>query len=57
MVSHDLGVVTHLCERLLVMQGGRMVEQLAAADLAAQRVSQDYTRQLMQASVGFRRAA
>ncbi|MFN5049078.1 ABC transporter ATP-binding protein [Roseateles sp.] len=57
MVSHDLGVVTHLCERLLVMQGGRMVEQLAADDLAAHRVSQDYTRQLMQASVGFRRAA
>ncbi len=57
MVSHDLGVVTHLCERLMVMQSGRMVETLSAADLAAARVSQPYTRELMEASVGFRRAA
>jgi peptide/nickel transport system ATP-binding protein len=57
MVSHDLAVVTHLCQRLMVMQRGRTVETLPAADLAAQRVQADYTRQLMQASVGFRRAA
>ncbi len=55
MVSHDLAVVTHLCERLMVMQRGRSVETLAAADLAAHRVQQDYTRKLMQASEGFRR--
>ena len=55
MVSHDLAVVTHLCQRLMVMQRGRTVETLPAADLAAQRVQADYTRQLMQASVGFRR--
>ncbi len=58
MVSHDLAVVTHLCSRLMVMQRGRAVEQVAAADLAAARVATDYTRQLMQASAGFvRRAA
>lgn len=56
MVSHDLAVVTHLCERLMVMQKGREVETLAASDLVAQRVQADYTRQLMQASVGFVRA-
>lgn len=56
MVSHDLAVVTHLCSRLMVMQRGRMVEQVAAADLAAARVQDPYTRSLMQASVGFRRA-
>jgi peptide/nickel transport system ATP-binding protein len=55
MVSHDLGVVTHLCERLLVMQQGRMVEHVDAAALAQSRVEQDYTKQLMQAAVGFRR--
>lgn len=55
MVSHDLGVITHLCERMLVMQSGRTVEQLSAADLAAARVSQPYTRELMDAAVGFRR--
>ena len=57
MVSHDLAVVTHLCERLLVMQQGRMVEVLAAADLAASRVRDPYTRRLMQAAEGFRRDA
>ncbi len=52
MVSHDLAVVTHLCGRLLVMQRGHSVELLAAADLAARRVSQPYTLSLMQAAPG-----
>jgi peptide/nickel transport system ATP-binding protein len=55
MVSHDLAVVTHLCDRLLVMQRGRTVELLAASDLAARRVTEPYTLSLMQASSGFRR--
>ncbi|MBB5042426.1 ABC transporter ATP-binding protein [Shinella fusca] len=57
MVSHDLAVVTHMCDRLMVMQNGRAVEQLTAADLAARRVTQDYTRGLLAASEGFRRTA
>jgi peptide/nickel transport system ATP-binding protein len=57
MVSHDLAVVTHLCERLLVMKQGRMVEQLDSRDLAAARVQDGYTRRLMQAAEGFRRQA
>ncbi len=55
MVSHDLAVVTHLCERLMVMQRGRTVELLAAADLAAHRVQAEYTKSLMEASLGFAR--
>ncbi len=55
MVSHDLAVVTHLCERLMVMRQGRAVETLAAAELVRGAVTQDYTRALMQASAGFRR--
>jgi peptide/nickel transport system ATP-binding protein len=55
MVSHDLAVVTHLCERLMVMQRGQTVELVNAADLAASRVSHPYTRNLMEASSGFRR--
>jgi peptide/nickel transport system ATP-binding protein len=55
LVSHDLAVVTHMCERLMVMQRGRTVELLSSADLAASRVTDDYTRNLMVASTGFRR--
>ena len=57
MVSHDLAVVTHLCEHLMVMQRGRTVEMVAAADLAAERVQAGYTRNLMAAAAGFRREA
>ena len=55
MVSHDLAVVTHMCERLMVMQRGQTVELISAADLAASRVINEYTRNLMEASSGFRR--
>ncbi len=57
MVSHDLAVVTHMCERLMVMQRGRTVEMLSAESLVARQVASDYTRNLMEASVGFRRVS
>ena len=57
MVSHDLAVVTHLCERLMVMQRGQTVEMLPSTDLAAHKVTNAYTLQLMRASSGFRRTA
>jgi peptide/nickel transport system ATP-binding protein len=55
MVSHDLGVVTHMCARLAVMKSGEIVEQLSSRDLVADRISAPYTRALMNASEGFRR--
>ncbi len=57
MVSHDLAVVTHLCDRLMVMQRGKTVEQLAATDLAQRRATHPYTLSLMHASAGFQRGA
>ncbi|MCV2867504.1 ABC transporter ATP-binding protein [Defluviimonas sp. WL0002] len=53
MVSHDLAVVSHMCERLIVMQHGRAVEQLSRDALAAHRAETDYTRSLLAASEGY----
>lgn len=44
MVSHDLGVVTHMCERLAVMRNGEVVEQLEAGDLVGGNITTDYTK-------------
>ena len=57
LVSHDLAVVTHMCERIIVMNQGHVVDCLTPADLAVQRTQHDYTRKLMDASIGFRRGA
>ena len=50
MVSHDLAVIDHMCDRILVMQHGRSVEQLAHADLSAGRMTTEYARSLFAAS-------
>jgi peptide/nickel transport system ATP-binding protein len=55
MVSHDLGVVSHMCDRLAVMRKGEMVETVSVEALEKRAFSQDYTRQLLVASEGFRR--
>ena len=52
-VSHDLAVIDHMCERLIVMQGGREVERLDRSALAAGNVATDYTRELLKASAGY----
>ena len=52
MVSHDLAVVAHMCERIAVMNLGRIVEELTTAELRAGRASQPYTRTLLAASMG-----
>jgi peptide/nickel transport system ATP-binding protein len=44
-ISHDLTLVGSFCDRVLVMYGGRVVETLAARDLAS--AQHPYTRGLM----------
>jgi len=51
LVSHNLAVVAHLCGRIGVMQGGQMVEQLAADDLRAGRTKHPHTEALRRLSV------
>lgn len=53
MVSHDLAVITYMCDRLLVMRGGKAVEQLSSSDLAAGQIAEPYTAKLLSASKGF----
>ncbi|MEN0117973.1 MAG: ABC transporter ATP-binding protein [Agrobacterium cavarae] len=55
MVSHDLGVISHMCDRLAVMKSGKIVESMNVHQLETREFSADYTRQLMVASEGFRR--
>jgi len=50
LVTHDLGVVAHLCDRVAVMQRGRIVETLAVDDLCAGQAWDPYTRMLLDAS-------
>jgi len=47
-ISHDMGVVAHLADRLLVMKDGRVVESGPSAALIADPVD-DYTRHLVAA--------
>jgi peptide/nickel transport system ATP-binding protein len=53
MVSHDLSVVSHMCDRLAVMQHGRIVEVMEVDALRAGQGRDAYTRQLMAASAGY----
>ena len=50
MVSHNLAVVAHMCERIAVMNRGRFAEELTTGQLRSATPSQDYTRQLLSAS-------
>ena len=50
MVSHDLAVIDHMCDRILVMQHGRAVEELPREALAKAEMKTDYARSLFAAS-------
>ena len=45
LISHDLPLVAHFCDRVVVMYAGRIVEELPAAELA--RARHPYTRGLL----------
>jgi peptide/nickel transport system ATP-binding protein len=48
LITHDMGVVAEMADRVVIMQGGRIVEQGIAVDIF-QRPQQAYTQQLLAA--------
>jgi peptide/nickel transport system ATP-binding protein len=50
LVSHNLAVVAHLCGRLAVMQGGKIVEELDEAALRAGQARHPHTQDLIRLS-------
>jgi ABC-type dipeptide/oligopeptide/nickel transport system ATPase subunit len=57
LVSHNLAVVAHMCDRLAVMNRGLIVEEMDIATLRREDPKQAYTRQLLLASKGYDREA
>jgi peptide/nickel transport system ATP-binding protein len=56
MVSHDLAVIAHLCERIGVMTHGMLVEITTADALARGVVTHAYTQELLRSNRGFDRS-
>ena len=54
-VSHDLAVVSHMCERIAVMQNGEIVEVMSVEDMRAMQPKHSYTKHLLEASLGYKR--
>jgi len=55
LVSHDLGVIAHMCGRIAVMRDGEIVEMLDVAALRRLDAQHPYTRTLLRASIGYDR--
>src|SRR5436190_820860 len=57
LVSHNLAVVAHLCDRLAVMNVGTIVEEMTVAQLRSSEPEHPYSKQLLRASLGYDRKA
>ena len=57
LVTHDLSIISHMCERLIVMNVGRIVEAMPVTALRERTPENPYTQQLLQASLGYDRKA
>lgn len=59
MVSHDLAVVDHMCDRFAVMQKGHLVEVLTRGALTGipdEQARHPYAKELIEASIAYDRA-
>ncbi|WP_210527316.1 ABC transporter ATP-binding protein [Rubellimicrobium arenae] len=51
MVTHDMGVVGHMCDRIGVMRDGQIIEELTREALIAGRVAHPYTKELRETAL------
>lgn len=49
-VSHDLAVISYMCERLMVMRNAQPVETLTREQLRSGAIAEDYTKALIAAA-------
>ena len=56
MVSHNLPVISFMCDRIAAMQGGRLLETVETAELRCQEFQHPYSQQLFRASSGYDRS-
>jgi len=57
LVSHDLAVIDHMCDRFAIMLHGRIVEVLDRAAIPGNDVTDPYARELIGASLDYDRVA
>ncbi|WP_434713094.1 ABC transporter ATP-binding protein [Rhizobium sp. YTUHZ045] len=50
LVSHDLAVIAHMCDRVMIMKNGGFVDELTKADLQAGTTHDAYAQELFEAS-------
>lgn len=53
LVSHNLAVIAHMCEKTAVMNAGEIVEVLNIDKMAQLKADHPYTKQLLDASMGY----
>ncbi|MBW9117035.1 ABC transporter ATP-binding protein [Rhizobium cauense] len=50
LVSHDLAVIAHMCDRVLIMKNGQFVDELTKSDMQNGVTHDAYARELFEAS-------
>ncbi|WP_266064868.1 ABC transporter ATP-binding protein [Brucella intermedia] len=53
MVSHDLAVISHICDRIAVMNHGEILEKLSRKEVRQGSTKTEYGRTLFEASQGY----